>query len=313
MKVLSLFDGISCGMVALERAGIKVDKYYACEIDKNAIEISKKNYPQIIRLGDVCNVHAVDLPEIDLLIGGSPCQGFSRAGKCLNFNDPRSALFFEYLRILNELKVKNPNIKFLLENVAMKKEWRQIITDFLGVEGVDINSKLFSAQNRERVYWTNIDIPKISQPDPSLQSILDLVDETDFEETNGIKFDPQIPMARRELVSLCDGETRIRQATKKGYIVPNDFDGVNISFPNSTSRRGRVISRKSNCVTCMGEVSVYYNRTIRNLTIDEVERLQTMPKGYTEGFPHNVRYKALGNGWTVDVIAHIFKGLKEQG
>ena len=127
MKVLSLFDGISCGMVALERAGIPVDAYYASEIDKNAITISQKNYPNIIRLGDVTKWREWDIPwaEIDLLIGGSPCQGFSFAGKQLNFNDPRSKLFFEFVDILNHIKTHNPNVKFLLENVGMKKEYQK--------------------------------------------------------------------------------------------------------------------------------------------------------------------------------------------
>lgn len=312
MRVLSLFDGISCGRVALERAGINVRDYFACEIDKNAIAISRKNYQDIVRLGDVKTIKAENLPKIDLLIGGSPCQGFSRAGKCLNFDDPRSALFFEYVRMLNEVRKINPEVKFLLENVAMKKEWVDVISEYLGVQPILINSKDFSAQNRERLYWTNINFDKEYVPlEITLESVLDAVDESSFTESNGIKYDPRIAETRKSLVSLVDGEVRIHQATKLGYIVPNDFDGVNISFPNSSSRRGRVIRGKSNCVTCIGEVSVYYNKTIRNLTIEEVERLQTLPANYTAGFSDRVRYKAIGNGWTVDVIAHIFKGLRE--
>jgi len=157
MNVLSLFDGCSCGRVALERAGIKVDKYWASEVDKYAIQVSKKNWPDIEHIGDVCGVDATGM-DVDLLIGGSPCQGFSFAGKQLNFDDPRSKLFFEYVRILKECKPK----WFLLENVKMKKESQDVISEALGVEPVEVNSALVSAQNRKRLYWTNIpfDMPE---------------------------------------------------------------------------------------------------------------------------------------------------------
>lgn len=158
MNVLSLFDGIRCGRVALERAGITVDNYYASEIDKGAIAIGDKNYPDTINLGSVEDWRSwgIDLSKIDLLIGGSPCQGFSVAGKRLNFDDPRSKLFFEYVDILNAIREKNPNVKFLLKNVKMKKEYSDIITEYLGVEPIEINSSLVSAQSRRRLYWTNI-------------------------------------------------------------------------------------------------------------------------------------------------------------
>ena len=162
MNVLSLFDGMSCGQIALDQLGIKVENYYAAEIDKYAIQIAKKNYPNTIHLGDVTSIYVKDkrlnLPQIDLLLGGSPCQGFSFAGKQLNFDDPRSALFFEYVRLLKEC---NPKY-FLLENVRMKKEYQNVITEHLGIEPIMINSALVSAQNRVRLYWTNI--PNITQP-----------------------------------------------------------------------------------------------------------------------------------------------------
>ncbi|HIO43544.1 MAG TPA: DNA (cytosine-5-)-methyltransferase [Gammaproteobacteria bacterium] len=159
INVLSLFDGMSCGQIALERAGIEVNQYFAAEIDKYAMSITKKNYPNTKHLGDVKKVFAKDLPNIDLLIGGSPCQGFSIAGNQLNFDDPRSALFFEFVRVLKETKPKY----FLLENVRMKKEYQDIITEYLGVEPITINSSLVSAQNRQRLYWSNI--PGIEQPE----------------------------------------------------------------------------------------------------------------------------------------------------
>ena len=158
MNVLSLFDGMSCGQIALNRLGVKYDKYFASEIDKYAMQITKQNYPDTIHIGDVTAIKAAELPKIDLLMGGSPCQGFSFAGSQLAFDDPRSKLFFEFVRLLKELKPKY----FLLENVRMKKEYLDIITEHLGVEPILINSALVSAQNRQRYYWTNI--PGISQP-----------------------------------------------------------------------------------------------------------------------------------------------------
>lgn len=154
MNVLSLFDGISAGQLALQKADKKVINYFASEIDKYAITITQKNFPNTIQLGDVCNITPDKLPQIDLLIGGSPCQGFSNSGKRLNFDDPRSKLFFEYIRLLTEL---NPKY-FLLENVPMKKEWQDTISEYLECEPVKINSALVSAQHRDRLYWTNIPI-----------------------------------------------------------------------------------------------------------------------------------------------------------
>lgn len=156
MNVLSLFDGMSCARIALKELGIKVDKYFASEIDKYAIAQTRLNFPDTIQLGDVTQVDGYALPKIDLLVGGSPCQGFSFAGKQLNFKDPRSKLFFEYVRILKELRAKNHNIKFMLENVRMRKEYEMVITNELGLFPVCINSSLVSAQNRIRLYWTNI-------------------------------------------------------------------------------------------------------------------------------------------------------------
>ena len=158
MNILSLFDGMSCGQIALNRLGVKYDKYFASEIDKYAMQITKQNYPDTIHIGDVTAIKAAELPKIDLLMGGSPCQGFSFAGSQLAFDDPRSKLFFEFVRLLKELKPKY----FLLENVRMKKEYLDIITEHLGVEPILINSALVSAQNRQRYYWTNI--PGIAQP-----------------------------------------------------------------------------------------------------------------------------------------------------
>jgi len=173
INVLSLFDGMSCGQLALDRLGIKVDMYLAAEIDKYAMSIAKKNYPNTVHLGDVTKLRGVDLPKIDLLMGGSPCQGFSFAGKQLNFDDPRSALFFEFVRLLEET---NPKY-FLLENVRMKQEYQDIISEHLGVKPIMINSALMSAQNRVRLYWTNI--PNIEQPEDKGIVLKDILEDGD--------------------------------------------------------------------------------------------------------------------------------------
>ena len=170
MKVMSLFDGMSCGQIALKKLGAKVDTYYASEIDKYAMKVAKENFPNIIHLGDVTTINAKDM-DIDLLIGGSPCQGFSKSGNRLNFEDPRSKLFFEFVRILKECKPKY----FLLENVVMNKESRDIISEYLGVEPIEINSNLVSAQSRRRLYWTNI--PNVTVPEDKGIVIKDILED----------------------------------------------------------------------------------------------------------------------------------------
>jgi DNA-cytosine methyltransferase len=148
MNVLSCFDGMSCAQIALERLGIKVDNYFVSEIDEYAIKVTQDNYPNTIQLGDITKIDTSKLPKIDLLIGGSPCQSFSLNGKKLNFNDPRGKLFFDFERILKEVKPKY----FLMENVKMKKEWEDVISEHLGVSPIELNSSLVSAQNRKRMY-----------------------------------------------------------------------------------------------------------------------------------------------------------------
>ena len=221
MNVLSLFDGMSCGRIALDRLGIKVDNYYASEIDKYAMQVSAANYPDIIQVGDVTQLDTSTLPKIDLVMGGSPCQGFSFAGKQLAFDDPRSALFFEFVRCVKELKPKY----FLLENVRMKKEYLDIISEQMGVEPIMINSALVSAQNRVRYYWTNI--PGIEQPE---QRGIVLRDILETKEIDGLT-DKAIDYMNRSSDKWSGGKTRkdiyIKHESEKGMcLTANMHKGV---------------------------------------------------------------------------------------
>ncbi len=220
INVLSLFDGMSCGQIALDKLGVEVDKYYASEIDKYAMTIAKKNYPNTIHIGDVTKVDGTKLDKIDLMIGGSPCQGFSFAGKQLNFNDPRSALYFEFVRLLKETKPKY----FLLENVRMKKEFQAIITKDLGVEPIMINSSLLSAQNRVRLYWTNI--PNITQPNDLGIVLKDIIEDGVTDRTKSHCLDANyfkggnlksyFEKHRRQLIFSKDGLCHVGDADLKG-------------------------------------------------------------------------------------------------
>ena len=315
MNVLSLFDGISCGQLALKRLGIKVDKYYASEIEKSSIAITQKNFPNTIQLGDVTLLNEEKLkvlPKIDLILAGSPCQGFSRQGNHLNFEHKESRLFFEFIRILEYIKTNNnKDVKFLLENVEMKKEWERTITEYVGVDCLKINSKLFSAQNRPRYYWSNLKVDGVVDKEVKLLDIIDRdIDTTDFIEKDGLLLDNSFSEKEIELISKVDGEVRIKQATKKGYIVAQNGDGINLSFPTSKTRRGRVTSQISGTLDKSCNVCIYHDGIIRKLGIEELERLQTLPVGYTEVVSNIKRRNAIGNGWTVDVIAHILKELK---
>jgi len=283
VNVLSLFDGMSCGQIALERVGIKVDNYYASEIDKYAIEVTQKNYPNTKQIGSVEFVTKDTFGgvDIDLVIGGSPCQGFSFAGKQLNFNDSRSRLFFEYARIVNELKPKY----FLLENVRMKKEFQDIISQYLGVEPITINSNLVSGQNRIRLYWTNI--KGVTQPTNKNINHKDIM----LVDVNGLfHTDKAIDYMNRDFCGKkrCDGGQGVSHEAKQksSTVTANWYKGIPYNY--LILQDGR--TRKYHPIEC--------------------ERLQTVPDNYTDGVSNTQRYKMLGNGWTVDVVAHIFQGLK---
>lgn len=339
MNVLSLFDGMSCGRIALDKLGIPVNKYFASEIDKWAIQIAKKNYPDTIHIGDVQDVmypESFDGHKIDLLIGGSPCQGFSFAGKQLNFDDPRSKLFFEFVRLYKECKPKY----FLLENVRMKQEYQDVITEMLGVQPIAINSSLVSAQNRYRLYWTNIPITELPRDkNILLKDILEdgLVDRDkshclDANYFKGGNLKQYFEKHRRQLVFSKDGLCHIGDADIKGHdsvkrVYHPDGKAPTLTTMQGGHREPKVAMLQRSRGFNKGGVTmreksptlssnsweqnnfVSENKQWRKLTPLECERLQTVPDGYTEGVSNTQRYKMLGNGWTVDVIAHIFGGL----
>ena len=302
MNVLSLFDGMSCGQIALNRAGISYDNYFASEIDKHAINETMTNFPNTIQLGDVTKITADNLPKIDLVIGGSPCQGFSSSGKGLNFEDPRSKLFFEFVRILKETK---PTY-FLLENVKMKKEYEDIITKELGVEPITINSSLVSSQNRVRLYWTNI--PNVSQPEDKNIKLSDILDDIEMKNPAAIR-------GRRLNKATIIGRRVDERGKRPDY---------NKDVPITQCLEVRDCNvDKSNCLTTVQKDNVLtplpYGRHLdafkkklpfRYYTTKECCRLQTVPDDYFKVSSDTQIRKMLGNGWTVDVIAHIFKNLQ---
>lgn len=362
INVLSLFDGMSCGQIALARAGIKVNKYYASEIDKHTIKVTQHNYPNTIQLGSVTEVNVADLEPIDLLIGGSPCQSFSFAGKRSGMTttcneeiytldrylelkadgfqfEGESYLFWEYMRILTDIIKYNPDVLFLLENVEMGAKWERVLSEAIGIYGVHINSALVSAQNRKRIYWTNIrvreeglfgelhsDIPQPKDKGILLRDILesDVPDKYYLSEKmlqyfqnnsekmkqqgNGFSFTPTDGLKKANSVT-----------TKEGSRMDDNFmryEGVDfrknyavIGGGYEQDNRAYYENGKSGTLDLKSESRqkvLMNNARIRRLTPIECERLQTVPDNYTNIVSDTQRYKMLGNGWTVDVIAHIF-------
>lgn len=374
MIILSLFDGCACARVALERASIEIEKYYASEIDKYAIQIAQKNWPDIIQLGDITKWQKWDIEKPDLIIGGSPCQGFSFAGKKLNFADPRSKLFFKYVDILNFYKPKY----FLLENVKMKKESKNVISSLLKVEPIIINSSLVSAQNRVRLYWSNIKVKKgffydytnFDLPEDKKLILKDILETRKIEEKYYCNDDlikkhkggnylngnyksqaNQLHNIKNKSNTICSGDhgyaigyiedkyflsekavkyitnnERIKKAITKidgekaltltaGYSnLTGSFISVSSSGKISKNKLGPITARYNKGVEGYGPSPFITNnqfKKFRRLTPLECERLQTLPDFYTEGVSDTQRYKMIGNGFTVDVIAHILKHIKE--
>lgn len=323
MNVLSLFDGISCGRIALDRAGIRVTNYFASEIDKYAIKVSQHNWADVTHIGDVTKVSFVNgtlkteigdfkIERIDLIIAGSPCQGFSMAGKQLAFDDERSKLYFEFERILKEIQAENPEVRFLLENVKMKQEYKDIISERLGVSPVAINSNLLSAQNRYRLYWTNLKINPVEDKGIYLKDIL----QEAVPEKYLIKGGRLSWLKTFGEVKERDGYIAFNPSKAKCLTVraePSWNCTYILQWPHGSNKGGyRALNSKTPSLTtsCWESNNLLLNEgVVRKLTPEECEKLQTVPVGYTSCVSDSQRYKMLGNGWTVDVISHIFLNL----
>lgn len=340
--VISLFDGMSCGRLALDKAGIECDTYYASEIDKYAIKVAIHNYPDTVELGDINNWKewSVNWSQVDLILAGSPCQGFSFAGKQLAFDDPRSRLFFVFVDILNHVKTVNPKVKFLLENVVMKQEFQEIITQQVGVEPVLINSALVSAQNRRRLYWANWEFGQPQDKGILLKDIVESSDVYKCARITGRKINPETGkrddyneniITEQRIEPRLDEKTGTLTTVQKDNVLilqkgrgnnPGGIRAIDGKTPcmsaNSWQDNNHLILReKSKTVRSSGLNSrdrhewdsIYANSHIRKLTPLECERLQTVPDNYTAHVSNTQRYRMLGNGWTVDVIAHILSSI----
>lgn len=282
MNVLSLFDGMSCGQLALSKMGIKVDNYFASEIENDSIKVTTKNFPNTIQIGDVCKVDASNLPKIDLLLAGSPCQSFSGAVSSNTGFDGKSKLFFEFLRLLKETK---PTY-WLLENVEMKKEWEDVITEKVGVQPIHINSSHFSAQSRPRVYWTNIPV------------------------------DMNLPTNNLVLKDVLEPKVAEKYFYQESFEYVNQDVVEAILHINGHDILKRVNSKNTKCqcltAVCGGnqQKKVIDGNLVRKLTPKEYERLQGVPDDYTSCVSDTARYKMLGNGWNIDTIVWLLKGIR---
>lgn len=305
-NVLSLFDGISCGQVALNRAGIKYDNYFASEIDKHAIKVTQANYPNTIQLGDITKWKEWNLPRIDLICGGSPCTNLSTAGDKTGLDGNQSKLFYYFVDILNHYKPRY----FLFENVRMKKEYSDKITQLLGVPFLEINSSLVSGQNRKRLYWANFPIKLPEDRGITFDKVLYRLPHGYIKE--GIKaynkypaLAAQSPGTKYKIIEnykLSEyAHSRIKE--RKG-----EKDGLLYSWYNDKIHNEKSPTLTSNCQiwSATGGITVLVNKSeFRTLTPEECEELQTLPIGWTKELKKTQRYKAIGNGWTVDVITHI--------
>lgn len=374
MKVLSLFDGMSCGQIALKECGVRVDTYYASEVDKFAIAQAMLNFPATIQLGDARNIDARTLGHIDLLIGGSPCQSFSFAGKRAGMStkqneeiytlkrylelkqagfefEGESYLFWEYMRVLEELRETNPDVLFLLENVEMGKKWEGVLTEAIGLRGVHINSSLVSAQNRRRIYWTNIktrkeglfgdvltDIPQLEDRGILLRDILE--DDADVDEKYYLSDEvvqKLIEHKRRNaeagngfgaVFHTRGGKMSALKIGGKGVddlVMRNNIKQLNSSSESNNGQQpyqqNRVYDINHKALACCANLTggayaiADENASevrIRRLTPTECSRLQTVPDWYKWECSKTQQYKMLGNGWTIEVIKHIFSFLPEK-
>jgi DNA (cytosine-5)-methyltransferase 1 len=350
MNVLSLFDGMSCGQQALERSGVQVDNYFASEIDKYAIKVTQANYPKTNQLGSVIDVDGYSLPKIDLILGGSPCQSFSFAGKRKGMStkdeqeiltlehylelksegfefEGQSYLFWEYMRLLKEVKPKY----FLLENVMMGDKWEKILSKAIGVNPIEINSSLVSAQNRRRLYWTNIgmipgglfgDLQSIIQQPKDKGILLKNVIEEDVDDKYYLKddsfvfdrikndhpFTPRIPKVNEKSNCLVIGGSGCNDLINDKKIKKREINAAN--YRHHFKGFNGYVDKSPTIKSSLGSGNQIILNDIRRLTPVECERLQTVKDNYTDHVSDTQRYKMLGNGWTVDVISHILNYIK---
>ncbi|MAX51539.1 MAG: hypothetical protein CMH22_06125 [Methylophaga sp.] len=323
MNVLSLFDGMSCGQVALERAGVKVDNYFASEIDKYAIKIAQKNYPNTIQLGDVTNWRDwdIDWSSIDLVSGGFPCQSWSLAGKQLGDRDPRGMLFWTMLDIISNVIKHNPKAKFLMENVRMKREFEEYITfhteKALGkVNKHLINSNLVSAQNRARFYWTNIE--GVVEPEDKGLLLKDIVEDKTvyWGAAKRGRYKKEGGTYQRLELNGTEKSNALTTVQKDSLILSDkaiDYMNRERNGKPRWTYHSNPIEGKASCLTANMYKGVPYGvieEYCRRLSPIECERLQTLSDNYTEGVSYTQRFKMIGNGWTVDVIVEFYKHLK---
>lgn len=294
MRVLSLFDGMSCGQLALQKSGLPIEKYFASEINGHSVSITQKNFPDTVQIGDVTKLSEAFLSElggVDLLIGGSPCQNLSvsvinNPGHNQGLEGTKSSLFYHFIRVLRTVKPAY----FFLENVAsMRNKDKDIITEVIGVEPVRINSNLVSAQDRDRYYWTNI--PTVSQPTDKNILLKDIMQEN-----------PPEKYFYQQTFDFHGWDNKVIATLHiNGHDILKRVYNPNMKCGTLTACRGGNHQKK-----------VYDGGRCRKLTPLEYERLQTVPDGYTEGVSDSQRYNMLGDGWTVDVISHIFNSLKDE-
>jgi site-specific DNA-cytosine methylase len=294
MNVLSLFDGISCARIALDNLGIKVDNYFASEIDENAINVSKNNFPDIRHIGDIKNVKAIDLPKIDLLIGGSPCQDLSNAQNGLGLKGKKSGLFYEYIRLLKEVKPKY----FLLENV--KNKWGYVMSEYVGVDYIEVNSAILSAQSRPRLYWTNINYSNF--PEKNSNKTLNHI----IVENAPRNFYLQKEGLSDFIKNTTHNVSISRDGIQKLFEIPKE-----IHKDHERQRRVYSLNSKSPTILARADTTkILINNEIRKLMPIECERLQGIPDNYTSIASDTQRYKMIGNAFTVDVIEHFLKGIE---
>ncbi len=344
MNVVSLFNGMNTGRQALENVGIKVNKYYSSEIKPYAIELTQYHFPDTIQVGDVTKWREwnIDWKSIDLILSGSPCQDLSAAGKRAGINGKKSSLFFIFVEILNHVKKLNTKVLFLQENVGSASKFDVgIMSRELGVYPVRINSKLVTAQLRDRYYWSNIKtketmfdlVTDIPQPKDKKIMFKDIITDGHVEREKSTAIlegyvskntfknenskEAQKYLKSRDNIGICpivyveNNEVRVKTNTKKGYDILTENDVLDLSFPTSKTRRGRVTKGKSPCLMeSNNNLYSYKDGKVRTLNQIEMERLQGFPDGYTSILSKTKAGSLLGDGWTLPVIEHIFKFIK---